>query len=83
MGALAKSTRRWYLEQILKILKEKKVTTSAVIISELRKLGNRRFPIQEERILAFLKYLRAIGKVKYIPSKNRRKYPSKWVYVGK
>jgi len=83
MGGLASSTRKWYVEQILKILKERKQASAKAIILELRRLDNKRYPIQEERILAFLKYLRAIGKVKYIPTEDRRKYPSKWVYVGK
>ena len=77
-GGLAKSTRLWYCEQILKAMKLHGGKASLpTIMWEMRKASQSRFPIQEERICAFLKYLRAMGYVTYHRSPTRR-ISSKW-----
>ena len=80
MGGLAKSTREFYIREILKILKKHKRVTTADIVSELKKLGYVRYNFDTQRIVHFLKYLRAKGLVRYIPSKSKRR-PSKWEIV--
>ena len=76
-SGLSKSTRDWYCSEIIKVLKKYKKTSIGMIIGEMRKLDQRRYPIQEERIVAFLKYLRMMGIVKYEKSPVRA-ISSKW-----
>ena len=78
MGAgLKASTRKWYEEEIMKVLKKNGKVSVGEIMQELRKNPQRRYPIQEERICSFLKFLRACGRVSYTKSSSRR-IPSKW-----
>ena len=79
MGSgLKPSTRKWYCEQILKAMKLHGGEASLpTIMWEMRKASQHRFPIQEERICAFLKYLRAMKYVTYHKSPTRR-ISSKW-----
>jgi len=80
-GGLALSTRKWYCEQILKAMKLHGGKASLpTIMWEMRKASQNRFPIQEERICSFLKYLRACGVVAYHRSETRR-ISSKWDVV--
>lgn len=77
MGGIARSTLDWYVKEILNVLEKHKKASSAVIVNELKKLPQRRYPIIEKRIIAILKYMQAIGLVTYHKSDNRR-IPSKW-----
>ena len=77
MGGLAESTRDWYCEQIKRIIRKYGRASVATIVAEMRKIGQNRYPIQEERIVAFLKYMRAKGEVQYHKSETRR-ISSKW-----
>lgn len=72
MGALASSTRAWYCEQILKILRKKKKATAAYIVAELKKIPQYKYPISEPRIVNFLKYLKNIGLITYHRTTQRR-----------
>ena len=76
-SGLAISTRDWYCSEIIKVLKKYKKASIGMIIGEMRKLDQRRYPIQEERICSFLKYLRAMGVIKYEKSPVRA-ISSKW-----
>jgi len=77
-GGLAVSTRKWYCKQILRAMKIHGGKASLqTIMWEMKKPSQNRFPIQEERICAFLKYLRAMGIVTYSKSPTRR-ILSKW-----
>lgn len=77
VGGLAQSSRDWYCEHILEVLRKHKKASIQTIIDELRHLKQNRYPLQEERVVHFLKYLKAIGLVKYHKS-LKRKVPSNW-----
>jgi len=80
-GGLAESTRKYYLQEILKILRKyNRPLPAAVIICELRKIPQRRYPMTEERIVHFLKELAAYKIVRYHRSPVR-KISSKWEYL--
>jgi len=76
-GGLAESTRSWYCEQIKRIIKKYGKASVPTILAEMRRIPQQRYPIQEERIVAFLKYLRYMGEIKYSKSPTR-KISSKW-----
>ena len=82
-GGLAPVTRRWYEEHILQVLRREGRVTIGTLVSELEKMtgpgqGTKGgIPIQKERIVAFLRYLQAIGLVEYHRSKDKR-ISSKW-----
>jgi len=76
-GGLAKSSRLWYETEIMRILKIHGKVSVAFILQEMKKINQHRYPIQEERVVAFLKYLRACGRVRYLKSDTRR-ISSKW-----
>lgn len=76
-GGLAESTRKWYCENIKRILKKHGKASIGTIIAEMRKIPQNKYPIQEERIVNLLKYLRALGEVTYHKS-AKKKIPSKW-----
>ena len=79
-GGLAESTRRFYMQEILKILRKyNKPLSAAFIILELRKIPQKRLPIQDERIVHFLKELAAYKIIRYHRSPVRR-ISSKWEY---
>lgn len=69
---LALSTREFYISEILKVLRKYGKVSTTTIIYEMRKNPQRRFPLTEERIVSFLKYLRATDQVIY-----HRNYPNK------
>jgi len=79
-GALSQKTREFYIREILKVLKKYKRISTAGIVTELKKLGYKKYTMETQRIVHFLKYLRAKGLVRYIPSKSKR-LPSKWEIV--
>ena len=70
MGGLSKRVRDWYLEQILRVLSKRKRLTTKEIVLELRKIPQRKYPITTQRIVAFLKELRYLKKVKYHSGKK-------------
>lgn len=77
-SGLSERTRQWYIREILKILKKHKRCTTALIIAELQRLNQRRYPITEGRITAMLKYLAHpnVGLVRY--NRRTKGTPSKW-----
>jgi len=80
MGSgLSLSSRNWYVEQIMKVLRKYGKASVPLILAEMRRNPQRRLPIQEERVVAFLKYLKALGIITYSKS-LKRKIPSKWIY---
>ena len=76
-SGLAFSTRTWYCAEILKVLRKHGKVSAPFIISEMRKIPQRRLPVTEERIVSFLKYMRACNLVTYHRSETRR-ISSKW-----
>lgn len=80
LGGLKKSTRKWYEDNILRILKANRSLSLKELTFELRKLNQRRYPIQPQRIIAFLKFLTKKGIVRYSRSEVYNK-PSRWEYI--
>jgi len=76
-GALSQKTREFYIREILRVLKKYKRISTAGIVTELKKLGYKKYAMDTQRIVHFLKYLRAKGIVKYNPSKKKGS-PSTW-----
>jgi len=71
MGALSKQTREFYIREILRVLKKYRKVSTAGIVTELKKLGYKKYSMDTQRVVHFLRYLRAKGIVKYYPSRKR------------
>ena len=80
-GALSEKTREFYIREILKVLKKYKRISTAGIVTELKKLGYKKYAMDTQRIVHFLKILRARGLVKYYPPKNKNKGVGIWEIV--
>jgi hypothetical protein len=76
-SGMAASTRKWYYAHILEVLRKYGKASVPTIIGEMRKIPQSRYPLSQERIVALLKEMRALGIVAYYPS-AQRKIASKW-----
>ena len=72
MGGLSKRGREWYIKNIMKILEKEKQLTTKELLFKLSQIPQRKYPIQEERITYFLKFLRAKKVIKYKKDNSRR-----------
>jgi len=69
---LSKRGRNWYISNIVKILEKEKRVTTRELLMKLSTIPQKKYPIQEERIISFLRYLRAIRVITYHKEKGSR-----------
>lgn len=62
---VSKSTRQWYLTNIMNILEKHGKANVRVISMELTKLGGKKYSANEGRITNYLRQLRKMGYVDY------------------
>lgn len=62
---LAEKTRKCYITQIIQTLERHKEITVKEIIIEIKKLGNKKYPLTKDRISKFLQQLKAENIVEY------------------
>jgi len=69
----SQQTRRWYCDKVLKTLQLNERMTQKELIFQLKKLNNKRYPLDRYVINYFLKLLRQQGKLKYVPNPQTNK----------
>jgi len=70
---LSKQTRKWYYNKILKTLQLNNKMSHKEVIFQLKKLKNKKYPIDRYVINYFLRLLKQEGKLNYIPSTQKKK----------
>lgn len=69
---LSKKGYEFYEKNILVVLEAKGSVTMGELCYELRSIKQGRYPISENRIKFFLRYMRAEGKITYLNVQGKR-----------